>query len=377
MATKDEGFARRTKVSFVFSEVLPLHLQTMSAKEERLEEFFTSFLCKKTNEKALPASDKRGPKGDQQGGDCCGNLEKLENLYMTKFLANRKHPSQGSWRKEKHMDIPSSSSGDHTPIIKREVNLKLANMPSTSIGEQLKESNSEVEDVHDDTTRFLASLSNQVGGGENDASLLKDEDYKFFDGYENDAYDRQTKNQLAFCDAYDIRLGVMLGDRAFLTYGLVLNDIHARLHVDFEVYDGGTLEIEGFTEKMQSGKIKMIQLGMLEPGIAFKNMVFNDSKEYKKIFIASGVCRGLVKVLQRLEFEVEPQEDHTFRVEPQGIVSQVTGSQKVQTHDLIYYHSIRDREQHTTRELFGYREDNNEAAIVAEVEQEYVSFTSY
>ncbi|GJS94043.1 putative reverse transcriptase domain-containing protein [Tanacetum coccineum] len=53
---------RVAKVSFVFSEVLPLHLQTMSAKEERLEELFTSFLCKKTNEKALPASDKRGKK---------------------------------------------------------------------------------------------------------------------------------------------------------------------------------------------------------------------------------------------------------------------------------------------------------------------------
>ncbi|GKB59036.1 putative reverse transcriptase domain-containing protein [Tanacetum coccineum] len=34
----------------------------MSAKEERLEELFTTFLCKKTNKKALPASDKRGEK---------------------------------------------------------------------------------------------------------------------------------------------------------------------------------------------------------------------------------------------------------------------------------------------------------------------------
>ncbi|GKA40591.1 putative ribonuclease H-like domain-containing protein [Tanacetum coccineum] len=51
-----------TKVSFVFSEVLPLHLQTMSAKEVRLEELFTTFLWKKTNKKALPASDKRDEK---------------------------------------------------------------------------------------------------------------------------------------------------------------------------------------------------------------------------------------------------------------------------------------------------------------------------
>ncbi|GJU89007.1 MAK10-like protein [Tanacetum coccineum] len=45
---------------------------------------------------------------------------------------------------------------------------------------------------------------------------------------------------------------------------------------------------------------------------------------------------------------------------------------KVQTEDLIYYHLVRDREQHSTHELFSYREDNNETAfVVAEAEKIY------
>ncbi|GJW06329.1 hypothetical protein Tco_1568752 [Tanacetum coccineum] len=73
-----------------------------------------------------------------------------------------------------------------------------------------------------------------------------------------------------------------------------------------------------------------------------------------------------------VEFEVEPQEDHTFEVEPHGNVDHVVGSQEVQTQDLIYYHPARDREQHSAWELFSYREDSNEAAFaVAIVEKIY------
>ncbi|GKD63342.1 hypothetical protein Tco_1305450, partial [Tanacetum coccineum] len=38
---------------------------------------------------------------------------------------------------------------------------------------------------------------------------------------------------------------------------------------------------------------------------------------------------------------------------------------EVQTQDLIYYHPARDREQHSAWELFSYREDSNEAEILA------------
>ncbi|GJR99472.1 hypothetical protein Tco_0315981 [Tanacetum coccineum] len=79
--------------------------------------------------------------------------------------------------------------------------------------------------------------------------------------------------------------------------------------------------------------------------VLYRNMGFNESREYKKTFIGSGVV----------------------------------GSQEVQTHDLIYYHSAHDREQHSVWELFSYREDNNEntfavAAVVKTYAHESLTF---
>ncbi|GJU74634.1 zinc finger, CCHC-type containing protein [Tanacetum coccineum] len=89
-------------------------------------------------------------------------------------------------------------------------------------------------------------------------------------------------------------------------------------------------------------KTSIDMIGMLEP-VKVKNMSFNESEEYKKTFIGSGVGTGSVQLLQRVEFE-----------------------------DLIYYHLVRDREQHSACELFWYREDSNEAAFaVAAVEKIY------
>ncbi|GJR03927.1 zinc finger, CCHC-type containing protein [Tanacetum coccineum] len=82
--------------------------------------------------------------------------------------------------------------------------------------------------------------------------------------------------------------------------------------------------------------------------VLYRNMGFNESGEYKKTFISSGVGTGSMKVLQ-------------------GV-----GSQEVQTQDLIYCHPARDREQHSTWELFSYREDSNEAVfVVVAVEKIY------
>ncbi|GJS65125.1 hypothetical protein Tco_0679689 [Tanacetum coccineum] len=189
----------------------------------------------------------------------------------------------------------------------------------------------------------------------------------------------------------------------------------------------GTLEKEGFTEKMQSGKIKVIkgslvvlsgtrrancvytldgqavtrktlkgrkQLGEYQTGLvcpryvrvffgwlAIKQGMLKLVK-FKCIFL--GYRKGIVgnklwrlddvtsKVLQGVKFDVEPHEDHTFEVEPHRNVDHVVGSQEVQTQDLIYYHPTRDREQHPASELFSYREDSNEAAFaVAEAEKIY------
>ncbi|GJR31177.1 hypothetical protein Tco_1107409 [Tanacetum coccineum] len=82
--------------------------------------------------------------------------------------------------------------------------------------------------------------------------------------------------------------------------------------------------------------------------VLYGNMGFNESREYKKTFIGSGVSMSSLQVLQGVEFE------------------------EVQTQDLIYYHLARDREQHSTHELFNYREDNNEVSFaVAEAEKIY------
>nr|GEX41941.1 zinc finger, CCHC-type [Tanacetum cinerariifolium] len=80
-----------------------------------------------------------------------------------------------------------------------------------------------------------------------------------------------------------------------------------------------------------------IKQWMLEP-VNVKNKSFNESGEYKKTFIGSSVGTSLVHVLQRVKFEVEPQEDHTFEVEPHGNVDHVVVSHDVQTQDLVYYH---------------------------------------
>ncbi|GJY90540.1 hypothetical protein Tco_0505736 [Tanacetum coccineum] len=76
--------------------------------------------------------------------------------------------------------------------------------------------------------------------------------------------------------------------------------------------------------------------------VLYRKIGFNESGEYKKTFIGSGVDMGSMQVLHRFEFEVEQLGDHTFEL-------------------------ARDREQHLACELFGYREYSNEATFAAAV----------
>nr|GEW78269.1 retrovirus-related Pol polyprotein from transposon TNT 1-94 [Tanacetum cinerariifolium] len=101
--------------------------------------------------------------------------------------------------------------------------------------------------------------------------------------------------------------------------------------------------------------------------VTSRNVIFNESVMYKDRLKDSGVGTSSMQVLHGFEFEVEPLGDHTFEVEPQENVDQGAGLQEVQTQDLIYYHLARDREQHLACELFGYREDINEAAFAVVV----------
>ncbi|GJX68548.1 hypothetical protein Tco_0304275 [Tanacetum coccineum] len=93
-------------------------------------------------------------------------------------------------------------------------------MHITSMEEHLEESNSEVNDSDGDTDRFM-SLSNRAGGDANDASLLEDEDYDIYEGYQNDAYDLSDE-QLTFYNSFDIRSEKQYAPISFAT--LVRND---------------------------------------------------------------------------------------------------------------------------------------------------------
>nr|GEU34137.1 zinc finger, CCHC-type [Tanacetum cinerariifolium] len=60
------------------------------------------------------------------------------------------------------------------------------------------------------------------------------------------------------------------------------------------------------------------------------NMSFNESREYKKTFIGSGVGTCSMQVLHGFKFEVELLGDHTFEVEPQENVDQGAGLQEAE-----------------------------------------------
>nr|GEZ77846.1 zinc finger, CCHC-type [Tanacetum cinerariifolium] len=122
----------------------------------------------------------------------------------------------------------------------------------------------------------------------------------------------------------------------------------------------------GITKHLGVAWIQQQNRERIQPGIWVSMRVRN-----KKI-ISSGVGTGSMQVLHGFEFEVEPQWDHTFEVEPQENVDQGAGLQEVQTQDLMDYQLAHDREQHIACELFGYREDSNKAAFaVAAVEKIY------
>ncbi|GJR26981.1 zinc finger, CCHC-type containing protein [Tanacetum coccineum] len=107
-----------------------------------------------------------------------------------------------------------------------------------------------------------------------------------------------------------------------------------------------TLDGQAMTRKTLKGRK---QLGEYQTGCKIKT---GNVGEYKETFM-DRVVTLLVKVLLGVEFEVEPQEDHTFEVKPHGSVDHVVGSQEVQTQDL-------------------YKEDSNEATFaVAEAEKIY------
>ncbi|GJW96789.1 hypothetical protein Tco_0178597 [Tanacetum coccineum] len=134
----------------------------------------------------------------------------------------------------------------------------------------------------------------------------------------------------------------------------------------------GNIEKEDFAVKMQSGRIKeaVRRISHWEKG-QDGHLGVAGIPQQKGLVEETNVTL-LAKVLHKAKFKVEPQEDHTFEVEPQRNVAHIACSQVVQTHNLMNYHSSRERKQHSARELFRYREDNNDVAFaVAKVGKLY------
>ncbi|GJZ71511.1 hypothetical protein Tco_0635362 [Tanacetum coccineum] len=75
-------------------------------------------------------------------------------------------------------------------------------------------------------------------------------------------------------------------------------------------------------QQQQNGLVNETNMTLLAKVVLYKNMSFNESGEYKKTMIGSGVGTGSTQVLHGFEFEVEPLGDHTFEVEPQDNVDQ-------------------------------------------------------
>ena len=69
----------------------------------------------------------------------------------------------------------------------------------------------------------------------------------------------------------------------------------------------------GYREGIVGNKLWRLD-DVTSKGVLYRSMGFNESGEYKKTFIGSGVGTGSVHVLQGVEFEVEPLGDHTFEV---------------------------------------------------------------
>ncbi|GJU20833.1 hypothetical protein Tco_1154175 [Tanacetum coccineum] len=89
-------------------------------------------------------------------------------------------------------------------------------------------------------------------------------------------------------------------------------------------------------------------------------------------FVLDNVRYGFsTRSLQGVEFKVEPREESYIEVNSMGMTIIVAECTEVKNSIFVfYYHLARDREQHSTHELFSYREDSNEAAFaVAEAEK--------
>ncbi|GJV08978.1 hypothetical protein Tco_1346634 [Tanacetum coccineum] len=353
--------------------------------------------------------------GDHQGDDCSGDLKKrLETLYMTKSLANRlylkkklytfhMHPGKSQ---SEHIDefhklvgdlaainaaisdkdqalllltsLPSSYDNFVETLLYGRDTMKLEDVVATLNSRELQKMTEAKGDGGEGLYVRGRSGQNRYGAGYNhkkSQGFVRNEDQVFGSG--DDGYD--NADVMMAMSVEELLDWIMdSGSSYYITY-------RRDYLVDFkeECRVRGTGKVQVQMRDASSFVLDNVSLvcTWFSGGRGYNHIYISSEqgtwvsmkvRNTRKTFIGSGVGISSVHVLQGVKFEVELQEDHTFEVEPHGNVDHVAGSQEVQTQDLIYYHSARDREQHLAWELFSYREDNNEAAFaVAVVEKIY------
>nr|GEX60515.1 zinc finger, CCHC-type [Tanacetum cinerariifolium] len=305
-----------------------LHAATIVAYDNVIQkkDFYALILC----------LGDRGPTGDYQGDDCGGDLKKLETLYITR----RRARALNSREIQKMME--AKGDGGEGLDVRRTPGQRDMEQGTYSARSKSQGRSSRLrcyicwsdEHLKRDCLRYNHKKSQ---------SCVRIEDH--VSGSEADGECRVRGTG---------KVQVHMKDGS----SFLLDNVRYVSEFRRNLISLGTLENEGFTVKMQSGKIKVIkyslvilsgtrrancvytlddhvvtrktlkgrkQLGEYQTG----NIDFKESGEYKKTFIGSGVGTGSVHVLQEVKFEVEPHEDHTFEVEPHGIFDHVASLQEM------------------------------------------------
>nr|GEW33420.1 hypothetical protein [Tanacetum cinerariifolium] len=173
----------------------------------------------------------------------------------------------------------------------------------------------------------------------------------------------------------------------------VLDNVRYVLELKRNLILLGTLKKEGFTVKMQSGKIKVIKDSLVVlsgtkraicvytlDGQSVTRKTLKGRKQLGEYLTGWKIKMGNVldfcnqrSTQQCMKSMVAKNLGVAVIQQQNGLVkeSNVTLLAKVRcfliqsglSKDLIYYHPARDREQHSAWELFSYREDSNEAAF--------------
>nr|GEZ79625.1 zinc knuckle CX2CX4HX4C [Tanacetum cinerariifolium] len=111
------------------------------------------------------------------------DLKPMSTLFTFGFYQKG---GKGYWKSKESQMLEGKPVliGDDEEPVKQHISV-----PSTSsMGDQGEDLEDEVEDIDDDTTRFM-SLMIELIGEANDAGIREDEEFDVYDGYDDQAFD--------------------------------------------------------------------------------------------------------------------------------------------------------------------------------------------